>query len=582
MTKVMLVEDDNNLREIYEARLLAEGYDIVTAKDGEEALAMAVKEKPDLIISDVMMPKISGFDMLDILRSTPETKNTKVIMMTALSQAEDKIRADKLGADKYLVKSQVTLEDVARAAREVISGETTPPPVQEETPEVQSPEPVNTTPQPAPAMPDPLAVAPPVVPTTIQPTPPVPLDEPVQAPPVQTPVQDMAAMQPDPLVVNPLQQPNDTAAQGGGDATIIQPAPGGAPPDPKADVASAVPAESDATPELPSLTEENQIVEDQIHKFEESIVADTPTHLEVSEEATNFAIPTTETNESQSEQPVQLPAPVTAEVPEEAAPQPPADLSVPLDLSINEPDVPLSDVPQTSPGSVSVAADPYAVAPPPPPPLVASPVMNGSQAVDTVVAAPINQPAATVPAPNQPAPAPNTISPTVIAPTNPPSPNETGVAVDAYGVAQPPQTAPQRNAPTYAGSVPIANKKVIQPLTDPSKPSFQDILAKQAQPQVPTGDTNAQPAPVMSSAVPAPSEAAPNIPIQQTNPVAQQTLAIQNDARTIVQEPRSNPNAPQAPPQSQIEKQVPGSQSPNQPAAANPAEATFDPSNIAL
>lgn len=126
MTKIMLVEDDNNLREIYEARLLAEGYEIIGAKDGEEALALAVKEKPDLIISDVMMPKISGFDMLDILRSTPETKNTKVIMMTALSQAEDKARADKLGADRYLVKSQVTLEDVARVAREIITGNDSP------------------------------------------------------------------------------------------------------------------------------------------------------------------------------------------------------------------------------------------------------------------------------------------------------------------------------------------------------------------------------------------------------------------------------------------------------------------------
>jgi CheY-like chemotaxis protein len=128
MAKIMLVEDDNNLREIYEARLLAEGYEIVTAKDGEEALATAVKERPDLIISDVMMPKISGFDMLDILRTTPETKDAKVIMMTALSQAEDKERADKLGADRYLVKSQVTLEDVAKVAREVLEGENGPKP----------------------------------------------------------------------------------------------------------------------------------------------------------------------------------------------------------------------------------------------------------------------------------------------------------------------------------------------------------------------------------------------------------------------------------------------------------------------
>ena len=122
MAKVMLVEDDNNLREIYEARLLAEGYEIVSARDGEEALALAVKERPDLIIADIMMPKISGFDMLDILRSTPETKDCKVVMMTALSQAEDKARASKLGADRYLVKSQVTLEDVARVAREVLEG----------------------------------------------------------------------------------------------------------------------------------------------------------------------------------------------------------------------------------------------------------------------------------------------------------------------------------------------------------------------------------------------------------------------------------------------------------------------------
>lgn len=122
MSKIMLVEDDNNLREIYQARLLAEGYEIVSAKDGEEALALAVKEKPDLIIADVMMPKISGFDMLDILRTTPETKDTKVIMMTALSQAEDKARADKLGADRYLVKSQVTLEDVVKVSGEVLEG----------------------------------------------------------------------------------------------------------------------------------------------------------------------------------------------------------------------------------------------------------------------------------------------------------------------------------------------------------------------------------------------------------------------------------------------------------------------------
>lgn len=119
----MLVEDDNSLREIYQARLAAEGYDTVSAKDGEEALALVGKEKPDLIILDVMMPKISGFDTLDILRSTPATKETKVIIMSALSQAEDKTRAEKLGADRYLVKSQVTLEDIVKTVKEVLDGD---------------------------------------------------------------------------------------------------------------------------------------------------------------------------------------------------------------------------------------------------------------------------------------------------------------------------------------------------------------------------------------------------------------------------------------------------------------------------
>ena len=120
MTKILLVEDDKSLREIYGVRLLAEGYDIVSAGDGEEALAMAIKERPALILSDVMMPKISGFDMLDILRSTTETRDIKVIMMTALSSEDQRLRGEKLGADRYLVKSQVGIEDVVRTVHDVL------------------------------------------------------------------------------------------------------------------------------------------------------------------------------------------------------------------------------------------------------------------------------------------------------------------------------------------------------------------------------------------------------------------------------------------------------------------------------
>ncbi len=126
MAKILLVEDDVNLRDIYFARFQSENYQLAVASNGEEALAMAVKEKPDLILLDVMMPRISGFDVLDILRSTPETAHTKVVMMTALSEQADKERGKKLGVDEYLVKSQVTLEDVVATVKRIL-GESAAP-----------------------------------------------------------------------------------------------------------------------------------------------------------------------------------------------------------------------------------------------------------------------------------------------------------------------------------------------------------------------------------------------------------------------------------------------------------------------
>jgi DNA-binding response OmpR family regulator len=111
-SRILLVEDDDSLASVYTTRLQAEGFDVRRVADGEEALASARAYKPDLVVLDVMMPKVSGFDVLDILRNTPETANLKVIMLTALSQESDQERAKKLGADDYLVKSQVVISDV--------------------------------------------------------------------------------------------------------------------------------------------------------------------------------------------------------------------------------------------------------------------------------------------------------------------------------------------------------------------------------------------------------------------------------------------------------------------------------------
>ncbi|MEK7471986.1 MAG: response regulator [Patescibacteria group bacterium] len=115
--KVLLVEDDEALASAYTTRLVAEGFELKRVKNGEEALAATLEFKPDLILLDAMMPKVSGFDVLDIIRNTPATANIRVIMLSALSQESDQKRAKDLGADDYLIKSQVMITDVVATVK---------------------------------------------------------------------------------------------------------------------------------------------------------------------------------------------------------------------------------------------------------------------------------------------------------------------------------------------------------------------------------------------------------------------------------------------------------------------------------
>lgn len=117
LKKILLVEDDDALANVYIMRLQAEGFDVRRVANGEDALAAAREYAPNLILLDAMMPKVSGFDVLDILRNTPETASIKIIMLTALSQETDKARAQGLGVDDYLVKSQVVITDVVDRIR---------------------------------------------------------------------------------------------------------------------------------------------------------------------------------------------------------------------------------------------------------------------------------------------------------------------------------------------------------------------------------------------------------------------------------------------------------------------------------
>ena len=88
---VLLVDDDLTLREMYESRLKAEGFILTTARDGEEALDQATKNKPNVILLDIMMPKINGLDVLKKLKSQTETKDIPVIVLPALIQDRDEL-----------------------------------------------------------------------------------------------------------------------------------------------------------------------------------------------------------------------------------------------------------------------------------------------------------------------------------------------------------------------------------------------------------------------------------------------------------------------------------------------------------
>ena len=115
--RILLVEDDLALATAYKVRMQAEGFDVRHCPNGEEALQEALEYHPDLILLDIMMPKISGFDVLDILRNTKQTRHTKIIILTALSQPSDRQRAKDLGADEFLVKSQAVIADVMKRIR---------------------------------------------------------------------------------------------------------------------------------------------------------------------------------------------------------------------------------------------------------------------------------------------------------------------------------------------------------------------------------------------------------------------------------------------------------------------------------
>jgi DNA-binding response OmpR family regulator len=114
VSRVLVVDDDELVRELVVSKLSADGHDVASARDGEDGLAAALTDPPDLVVLDSMMPKMSGPEVCRRLRDEPTTRRTRVIMLTARRQEADVVQGFAVGADDYLVKPFSPSELVSR------------------------------------------------------------------------------------------------------------------------------------------------------------------------------------------------------------------------------------------------------------------------------------------------------------------------------------------------------------------------------------------------------------------------------------------------------------------------------------
>ena len=119
--RILIVEDNRDIAEIFSTLLEVEGFAVRVVDNGEGALGAALDFHPNLILLDVMIPVLNGFDVLEIIRNTPETANIKVVMVTALSKDGDIQKAKRLNADEYLIKSQVNTADMIERIKSLIT-----------------------------------------------------------------------------------------------------------------------------------------------------------------------------------------------------------------------------------------------------------------------------------------------------------------------------------------------------------------------------------------------------------------------------------------------------------------------------
>src|SRR3972149_4460905 len=124
MAKILIVEDDPLMSRMYQKIFTFEGYEVAMAGNGEEGLEAAKKGKPNLVLLDVMMPKMNGLEVLEKLKIDPETKGIPVIMLTNLVYQKDAETALAKGAVKYIIKSEHEPKEIADMVKQILAGYT--------------------------------------------------------------------------------------------------------------------------------------------------------------------------------------------------------------------------------------------------------------------------------------------------------------------------------------------------------------------------------------------------------------------------------------------------------------------------
>lgn len=124
MAKILIIEDDTLMIRLYQKAFSSEGYEVEIAFDGEEGLEKVKEGKPTLILLDVMMPKMHGFEVLDKLKDNKETEKIPVVVLTNLASTQDAETALSKGAVKYIIKSEYTPKQIVDMVKEILAGYT--------------------------------------------------------------------------------------------------------------------------------------------------------------------------------------------------------------------------------------------------------------------------------------------------------------------------------------------------------------------------------------------------------------------------------------------------------------------------